>query len=125
MKRNLAAINYRIHIDAIRDHLLPIQLSKEQIAVVYATEADVLNKALFGLTAKEWRDTNPKKTGNIRDYATASQLVCLSNLESLNAELIRQGLTQSVRLKTLNETAIYQMKSLLQVTNKFSRVVRV
>ncbi|MFH1545976.1 MAG: KilA-N domain-containing protein [Patescibacteria group bacterium] len=113
IKRNLAKINYRVHTDAIKKHLIPLHLSAKQINITYATEADVLNKALFGQTAKEWREASRKKGGNIRDEASVAQLVCLSNLESLNAELIRQGITQPQRLKRLNEIAIIQMRSLL------------
>ena len=106
LKRNLAAINYRIHTDAIKAYLIPPEVSQNQINQTYANEADVLNKALFGLTAGEWRSKNIGKTGNIRDYASAAQLVCLTNLESLNAELIKQNLNQGDRLKILNQTAI-------------------
>lgn len=113
IKRNLAKINYRIHTDAIKAHLIPPHLTAAQINLTYATEADVLNKALFGLTAKEWREKNPKEDGNIRDEASVVQLVCLANLESLNAEFIRQNLSQAVRLARLNEIAIVQMRSLL------------
>ncbi len=113
VKRMLTKINYRIHTDAIQEYLIPLQLTPEQINITYASEADVLNKALFGRTAKEWRDVNPKKEGNIRDYADVAQLVCLANLESLNAILIRQKLPQMDRLKRLNEIAIIQMQSLL------------
>lgn len=114
LRRNLAAMNYHIHTDAIKAHLIPPQISSKQASFVYADEADVLNKALFGLTAKEWRSANPNKEGNIRDYANVYQLICLTNLESLNAELIRQDLSQQERLKQLNQTAINQMKSLLK-----------
>ena len=112
VKRNLARINYRVHTDAIKAHLIPPHLTSAQINLTYATEADVLNKALFGQTAKEWRYTNSKSSGNIRDEASAAQLVCLSNLESLNAEFIRQGLPQPERLQKLNQIAIIQMRSL-------------
>jgi hypothetical protein len=112
-KRTLAKVNYRIHTDAIKKHIVPPRLSKKAINMIYASEADVLNMALFGMTAKDWRDKNPSKKGNVRDYSTIEQLVCLSNLESLNAELIRQGINQSERLNRLNEIAIIQMKSLL------------
>lgn len=112
VKRTLTKINYRIHTDAIKEHLIPNRISKEQANIIYANEADVLNMALFGMTAKEWRDRNPKKEGNIRDYSDVTQLVCLANLESLNAEFIRQGLPQSNRLLKLNEIAIIQMSSL-------------
>lgn len=96
---NSAKINYRIHTDAIKDNIIiPLEISKEQASFVYANEADVLNVALFGMTAREWRDKNPDKKGNIRDYAEVSQLVCLSNLENLNAYLIERGLSQPERL---------------------------
>jgi hypothetical protein len=113
LQRTLSKINYRIHTDAIKETLLPPTLSKKQISVMYASEADVLNMSLFGKTAKEWRDGNPEKSGNIRDFAALEQLVILTNLESINAVLIRQGLAQSQRLVKLNEIAISQMKSLL------------
>jgi hypothetical protein len=113
IRRNLAKINYRIHTDAIRLNLIPIELSKEQVNLVYASEADVLNMALFGKTAKQWREGNPDKKGNIRDYANVSQLICLANLENLNAHFIQQGVSQSKRLKLLNDTAIQQMKILI------------
>ncbi|MBU0501674.1 MAG: KilA-N domain-containing protein [Candidatus Margulisbacteria bacterium] len=113
IKRILAKVNYKIHTDAIKDHLIPPQLSKQEVNVVYASEADVLNMALFGQTAKKWRDKNQGKGGNIRDYATVEQLVVLSNLECLNAEFVRLGLSQDRRLEKLNKIAIIQMKSLL------------
>jgi len=112
-KRELAKINYRIHTDAIKENLIPKNLSKKQISFIYANEADVLNMALFGKTAKQWRDENPKEKGNIRDYANVSQLVCLANLENLNAVFINDGLEQSERLVKLNQIAISQMKILL------------
>jgi hypothetical protein len=112
-KRMLTKINYRIHTDAIQENLIPREISKAQANIIFANEADVLNKALFGMTAKEWRDKNPKLAGNIRDYSDVTQLVCLANLESLNAEFIRQGLPQGERLLKLNEIAIIQMRSLL------------
>jgi len=112
IRRNLTRINYRIHTDAIKQNLLPPELSKAQAALIYATEADVLNVALFGMTAKGWRDVNPDQDGNIRDYADVSQLVCLANLETLNAHLIQQNVAQSERLVLLNKTAIQQMKIL-------------
>jgi hypothetical protein len=114
LQRTLSKINYRIHTDAIKENLIPKKITKHQANVVYANEADLLNVALFGITAKEWRDSNPKKSGNIRDYATLEQLVVLSNMESINALLIRQGLPQSERLTQLNKAAITQMKSLLE-----------
>lgn len=116
LRRNLAAINYRIHTDAVKDHLIPDKISQKQSSAIYASEADVLNMALFGKTAKQWREQNPKKYGNLRDFANIYQLVCLTNLESLNAEFIRQGLSQSDRLIQLNQIAITQMKSLLQIS---------
>ena len=113
LQRTLAKVNYRIHTDAIKENLIPPTLSKEKINFVYADEADMLNMALFGMTAKQWRDSNPKAEGNIRDAANIEQLVVLSNMESINAVLIHQGLLQSDRLKQLNSIAITQMKSLL------------
>jgi hypothetical protein len=114
VKRQLTKINYRIHTDAIKENLIPQGLTAQQISFVYANEADVLNVALFGKTAKQWRDENPDKKGNIRDYANVSQLVCLANLENLNAVLIGDDIPQSDRLLKLNQIAISQMKILLQ-----------
>lgn len=114
IRRNLTKINYRIHTDAIKEHLIPAELTKDQINLVYATEADVLNMALFGKTAKQWRDQNPGEKGNIRDFANVSQLVCLANLETLNAHFIQDGLGQSERLTKLNQTAIQQMRLLIE-----------
>ena len=114
IKRNLAKINYRIHTDAIKENLIPPELSARQISLVYANEADVLNMALFGMTAKQWRDSHPDLKGNIRDYANVSQLVCLSNLENLNAVFINEGISQSERLAKLNAVAISQMKVLTE-----------
>jgi len=114
VKRQLTKINYRIHTNAIKENLIPAHLSKGQISHVYANEADVLNMALFGLTAKQWRETNPDKKGNVRDYANVSQLVCLANLENLNAYFIGQELPQAERLQLLNGTAISQMKLLTE-----------
>ena len=114
IKRNLAKINYRIHTDAIKENLIPPELSARQISLVYANEADVLNMALFGMTAKEWRDAHPDLKGNIRDYANVSQLVCLSNLENLNAVFINEGIPQTERLVKLNAIAISQMKVLTE-----------
>jgi len=111
-KRLLTKVNYRIHTDAIRNHIIPERISKNQATIIFANEADVLNVALFGMTAKEWRVQNPKLEGNIRDYSDVTQLVCLANLETLNAEFIRQKLSQSERLVRLNEIAIIQMRSL-------------
>ncbi len=99
IRRNLTKINYRIHTDAIREHLIPQELSKEQINLVYASEADLLNMALFGKTARQWRDENPKEKGNIRDFADVSQLLCLANLENLNAHFIREELTFHIELQ--------------------------
>ena len=112
IRRNLTKINYRIHTDAVKENLIPQELTKQQINLVYASEADLLNMALFGKTAKEWRDASPDQPGNIRDYANVSQLVCLANLENLNAHFIQQGLLQSERLRLLNNTAIQQMRLL-------------
>jgi hypothetical protein len=113
LQRTLAKVNYHIHTDAIKENLIPKELSKDKINFVYANEADLLNVALFGVTAKQWREANPKAEGNIRDAASLEQLVVLSNLESINAVLIHQGLTQSERLVQLNKIAITQMKSLI------------
>ncbi len=112
LQRTLSKINYRIHTDAIKDKIIPKMVSKEQIMFVYANEADLLNVALFGKTAKEWRNENPNDKSNIRDYATLEQLVVLSNMESINALLIRQGLPQGKRLVQLNSVAITQIRSL-------------
>lgn len=112
IRRNLARINYRIHTDAIKANLVPPELSARQTSLVYASEADVLNMALFGMTAKDWRDKNPGRKGNIRDEADVSQLVCLSNLENLNALFIQENALQSERLRKLNQIAIHQMKLL-------------
>lgn len=112
IRRNLTKINYRIHTDAIKENLVPPELSKSQINHIYATEADILNMALFGTTAAMWREANPDKKGNIRDYADVSQLVCLSNLENLNALFINDGLPQKIRLERLNKIAIQQMRIL-------------
>jgi hypothetical protein len=112
IRRNLAKINYRIHTDAIQTHLIPPELGKAQTSLVYASEADVLNMALFGQTAAEWRSQNPGDKGNIRDQATSAQLVCLSNLENLNALFIGESLPQPERLTRLNQIAIQQMKLL-------------
>jgi len=109
IRRNLAKINYRIHTDAVRENLIPPELTKPQINAIYASEADVLNMALFGMSAKKWRENNPDKKGNIRDYADISQLVCLSNLENLNAHFISDNFLQADRLAKLNAIAIHQM----------------
>ena len=117
-KRELAKINYRIHTDAIKENLIPAELTPTQISFVYANEADVLNVALFGMTAKEWRDNNPDKKGNIRDYATINELICLSNMENINAVLISDGLSQPERLRKLNQIAISQMKVLNETESR-------
>lgn len=117
IKRDLAKINYRIHTDAIKENLIPPELSPQQVNQVYSSEADVLNMALFGITAKEWRDKNKDKEGNIRDYANVAQLVCLSNLENLNALFINDRLSQVERLVKLNQIAIQQMKLLTEDKN--------
>lgn len=111
-KRELSKINYHIHTDAIKEKLIPTEISSQVASVIYANEADVLNVAMFGMTAKEWRDSNPNLKGNIRDYATINELICLSNMESLNAVLINDGLSQRERLIKLNQIAIHQMKVL-------------
>lgn len=112
-QRTLAKVNYKIHTDAIKENLIPQELGKSQTSFVYATEADVLNMALFGMTAKQWRDLNPNEKGNVRDCATIQQLVVLSNLESINAMLIAETIPQNERLIQLNKLAITQMKSLV------------
>lgn len=116
-KRILAKINYKIHTDSIRDNLIPKNISNVITKHIYANEADVLNVALYGMTAKEWQTKNPKKQGNIRDYSDVTQLVIMANLESINAELIRQSVPQGERLIKLNQIAILQMKSLLNNSN--------
>jgi hypothetical protein len=117
LQRTLSKINYRIHTDAIKEHIIPSVVTKEQISFIYASEADLLNVALFGKTAVQWRTENPGSKGNIRDYATLEQLVVLSNMESINALLIRQGLPQGERLVQLNSVAITQMRSLVDNLN--------
>ena len=112
-KRELSKINYRIYTDAIKNNLVPKELTKNQINFVYAEEADVLNMALFEMTAKEWRDKNADLNGNIRDYATINELICLANLENLNSVFITDGLNQSERLEKLNKIAISQIKILI------------
>lgn len=111
-KRELSKINYRIHTDAIKQNLIPTEVTAAQAAIIYANEADVLNVAMFGITAKQWREANPDLKGNIRDYATINELICLSNMENLNAVFIEQGLSQSERLIKLNHIAIHQMRVL-------------
>jgi len=122
LQRTLAKVNYHIHTDAIKENLIPAALSPAQKSFVYANEADLLNVALFGMTAKEWREANPKAVGNIRDAATLEQLVVLSNLESINSVLIYQGLAQSERLIQLNSVAITQMKSLVNRPNTIKKI---
>jgi hypothetical protein len=113
LHRTLSKINYRIHTDAIKEHIIPNSITKEQATLVYANEADVLNMALFGKTAKQWRDANPNADGNIRDEATLEQLLVLANIESMNAEFIKMNLPQSDRLVKLNQIAISQLKSIV------------
>lgn len=113
IKRNLTKINYKIHTDAIKNNLIPKEVTPSQINFVYASEADILNVALFGQTAKQWRESNPDLKGNIRDYADVNQLVCLANLESLNAHLISENIPQNNRLQKLNQVAINQMRILI------------
>ena len=114
-RRELTKLNYRIHTDAIKQKLIPVELTPKQVSLVYADEADVLNMAMFGMTARQWRDANPGKQGNIRDYASINELICLANLESLNAVMIDEGISQSQRLYKLNKTAIHQMQVLEEV----------
>ena len=111
-KRELSKINYRIHTDAIKHNLIPAEITKTQASIIYANEADVLNVAMFGMTAKQWRDANPDLKGNIRDYASINELICLSNMENLNAVFIEQGMPQQERLIKLNQIAIHQMSVL-------------
>ena len=117
-KRELSKINYRIHTDAIKTNLIPAEVTREQAALKYADEADVLNIAMFGMTAKQWRDANPDKKGNIRDYATINELICLSNMENLNAVFINDGMPQTERLIKLNQVAIQQMRVLEESENR-------
>ncbi len=119
-KRELSKINYRIHTDAIKQNLIPSEVTPVQANIIYANEADVLNVAMFGMTAKQWREANPELTGNIRDYATINELICLSNMENLNAVFIEQGMPQSKHLVKLNQIAIHQM-SILESGNNYSR----
>ena len=111
-KRELSKINYRIHTDAIKQNLIPKEVTPAQANIIYANEADVLNVAMFGMTAKQWREANHELKGNIRDYATINELICLSNMENLNAVFIEQGIPQSERIIKLNQIAIHQMKIL-------------
>jgi hypothetical protein len=112
LNRTLSKLNYRIHTDAVKEHLIPPEVTPAQAAITYATEADLLNVALFGLTAKQWRDANPKLDGNMRDHASIEQLLVLANLEGLNAEFIHMSLTQGQRLTKLNAIAIRQLRTL-------------
>jgi len=114
IRRNLTKINYRIHTNAIKQNLIPPELTKQQMNLVYASEADILNMALFGKTAKQWREQHPDEKDNIRDFANVSQLVCLANMENLNAHFIEEGLGQSERLQRLNQIAISQMRLLVE-----------
>ena len=118
VKRELSKINYRIHTDAIKQNIVPEEIDAYHKSLIYAEEADVLNVAMFGITAKEWRDANPDKKGNIRDYATINELICLSNMENLNAVFINDGLPQTERLVKLNQIAIQQMKVLEESENR-------
>ena len=117
-KRELSKINYHIHTDAIKQNLVPAELTSQQISYVYANEADVLNVALFGVTAKQWRDANPDLKGNIRDYANINELICLSNMENLNAVFINENMSQPERLVKLNQIAIQQMNVLQEVEKR-------
>jgi len=117
-KRELAKLNYHIHTDAIKRNLIPQELSVAQISIIYANEADVLNVALFGITAKQWRDANPDLKGNIRDYTTINELICLSNMENLNAVFINEKIPQKERLIKLNQIAIQQMSILQNIETR-------
>ena len=122
-KRELSKINYRIHTDAIKHNLIPPEVTRAQASIIYANEADVLNVAMFGMTAKQWRESNPDLKGNIRDYATINELICLSNMENLNAVFIEQGIEQSERLVKLNKIAIHQM-SVLESDDKNRKLLK-
>lgn len=117
-KRELSKINYRIHTDAIKHNLIPEELTPQQISIIYANEADVLNVALFGITAKEWREANPDLKGNIRDYASINELICLANMENLNSVFINDGLSQTDRLIKLNQIARHQMTILQEIEDR-------
>ena len=117
-KRELSKINYHIHTDAIKENLVPKEVTIQQASIIYANEADVLNVAMFGITAKQWREAHPELKGNIRDYASINELICLSNMESLNAVFIEEGLSQRERLVKLNQIAIHQMKVLEEVEQR-------
>lgn len=118
VKRELSKLNYRIHTDAIKQNIVPEEIDAYHKSLIYAEEADVLNVAMFGMTAKEWRDANPDKKGNIRDYATINELICLSNMENVNAVFINDGMPQTERLVKLNQVAIQQMKVLEESENR-------
>ncbi len=118
-KRELSKINYRIHTDAIKQNLIPAEVTPQQASRIYASEADVLNVAMFGVTALEWRDAHPDLKGNVRDYASVNELICLSNMENLNAVFINEGLPQHERLVRLNQIAIQQMQILEDVNRKY------
>lgn len=123
-KRELSKINYRIHTDAIKQNLIPAEVTPEQASIIYANEADVLNVAMFGMTAKQWRETNPDRKGNIRDYATINELICLSNMENLNAVFVEQGMPQGERLVKLNQIAIHQMSVLESEDNHERKLLK-
>ena len=123
-KRELSKINYRIHTDAIKQNLIPQKVTPVQANIIYANEADVLNVAMFGMTAKQWREANPELKGNIRDYATINELICLSNMENLNAVFIEQNMTQRERLVKLNQIAIHQMSILENGNNRNRKLLK-
>ena len=123
-KRELSKINYRIHTDAIKQNLIPMEVTPIQASIIYANEADVLNVAMFGMTAKQWREANPELKGNIRDYATINELICLSNMENLNAVFIEQNMAQRERLVKLNQIAIHQMSILESVDNQNHKLLK-
>ncbi len=123
-KRELSKINYRIHTDAIKQNLIPTEITAKQASIIYANEADVLNVAMFGITAKEWKEANPELKGNIRDYATVNELICLSNMENLNAVFIEQGIPQRERLVKLNQIAIHQMNVLQSEDNSNRKLLK-
>ena len=123
-KRELSKINYRIHTDAIKQNLIPMEVTPMQASIIYANEADVLNVAMFGMTAKQWREANPELKGNIRDYATINELICLSNMENLNAVFIEQNMSQRERLVKLNQIAIHQMNILESDDNQNRKLLK-
>lgn len=120
----MSKINYRIHTDAIKQNLVPAEVTPKQASIIYANEADVLNVALFGMTAKQWREANPDLKGNIRDYATINELICLSNMENLNAVFIEHGISQGERLVKLNQIAIHQMCVLESDINRDRKLLK-